>query len=312
MSKNALLLATYNGEKLIGELLDSLFAQTFEDFVIYVHDDGSTDATVSVVLDYSRQYPGRIELVEGPPLKSAKKNFMYLLSQVEADYYFLCDHDDVWLPQKMQRCYDLIREKAAQGVPATVFSDMYVVDEKLSIISESFIRYIGRSPYNTEYSQILIDNPAAGCTMCFNRALRDIAVRDYGIDWEKIPMHDAYLMELAALFGSIYAIDEPLNYYRQTGLNVCGAKTESVFVKIKRNLGDIFSGKTIRAKKEFVNEARFFAAELLKVEGLDPKKRRVLEELVNISKKPKLARMSFYKKNNFTRANHSFWMRLWV
>ncbi len=312
MSKNALLLATYNGEKLIGELLDSLFAQTFQDFVIYVHDDGSTDATLAVISEYSKRYVNRIKLVEGPPLRSAKKNFMYMMSQVEADYYFLCDHDDVWLPEKMQRCYDLICEKAVAGVPATVFCDMYVVDEKLAVISESFIRYIGRSPYNTAYSQILIDNPAAGCSMCFNRALRDIAVKDYGLDWDKIPMHDAYLMELCALFGSIYAIDEPLNYYRQTGLNVCGAKTESTFIKIKRNLGDIFSGKTIKVKKAFVNEARFFAAELLKVQGLDAEKRRVLEEFVNISEKSKPARMSFYKKNNFTRANHNFWMRLWV
>ena len=47
--KIAILLATYNGEQYICEQLDSLIAQTFDNYTIYVHDDGSTDNTVNIL-----------------------------------------------------------------------------------------------------------------------------------------------------------------------------------------------------------------------------------------------------------------------
>ena len=39
MNKYAVLLATYNGEKYIEELLDSIERQTRKDFACYIHDD---------------------------------------------------------------------------------------------------------------------------------------------------------------------------------------------------------------------------------------------------------------------------------
>ena len=47
MKKNdnqiAILMATYNGEKYLREQLDSIFNQSYQDFVLYVRDDGSSD-----------------------------------------------------------------------------------------------------------------------------------------------------------------------------------------------------------------------------------------------------------------------------
>ena len=43
----AILMATYNGEQFIREQLDSLFAQTYTDWTLFVRDDGSTDHTIA-------------------------------------------------------------------------------------------------------------------------------------------------------------------------------------------------------------------------------------------------------------------------
>ena len=45
----AILMATYNGEKYVEEMLRSLEKQTEDDFFCYIHDDGSTDQTMQKV-----------------------------------------------------------------------------------------------------------------------------------------------------------------------------------------------------------------------------------------------------------------------
>ena len=102
MKNIAILLATYNGGQYLREQLDSLFAQTNQDFRIVIHDDGSTDNTVEIINEYKEKYPERIEVLDGKPKGTPKANFMYLLSEVEADCYFFCDQDDVWLPTKVE------------------------------------------------------------------------------------------------------------------------------------------------------------------------------------------------------------------
>lgn len=310
MKNIVVLLATYNGKNYLRQQLDSLLNQTFDNFRIVVHDDGSTDGTIDILNEYRDNNPEKIELLHGQSCGSAKANFLWMLKKEEADVYFFCDQDDVWHETKIEKSLKALEDLSE---PACVFSDMWVVDENLNEISDSFIRYIGREPGNTAYTQILIDNPAAGCTMCFNRALRDLTVELLPkLDLENIPMHDALVLALASITGEVKAIDEPLVYYRQTGNNIMGAVTESDSDKRNRNVSDFKEGSLFAKKKAFVNEARLFAAELAKADFISKDKKNILIRFADIGHKSKFKRMIFYKKNNFTRAHHNFWFRLWV
>lgn len=310
MKDIAVLLATYNGQEYLKQQLDSLLEQTFSDFRIVVHDDGSTDKTVDIINEYRNKYPEKIEILYGEPCGMAKANFLWMLTKTWADIYFFCDQDDVWHKTKIEKSLAALGESTEA---ACVFTDMWVTDENLKVLSNSFIRYIGRNPNNTAYTQVLIDNPSAGCTMCFNRALRDLAVASLSqIDLTKIPMHDALVLAIADIMGKVTPVDEPLVYYRQTGHNTMGATTESDSDKRSRNISDIKSGSFFAKKKAFVNEARLFAAELAKIDFIPVDKKNILIRFAGIGKKAKLRRMSFYKKNNFTRATHNIWFRLWV
>ena len=316
MKDIAVLMATYNGGQYIRQQLDSLFSQTRQNFRLVVHDDGSTDDTIQVLNEYKGKYPDRIEILQGQPTGGAKTNFIYLLKEVEADYYLLCDQDDVWLQDKIEKSMDALLEmeqanNQKSDKPAIVFTDMYVVSHDLTKIDDSFIRYIGRDINNVCYTQILIDNPAAGTTMCFNRNLRNIAVSCDKINWDNVPMHDSWLLEIGALYGMVKGLNIPLVYYRQTGSNIMGAVTESVSSKVQRNARDVASD-FLEKKKAFINEARLFAAEILKLSDIPQDKERILKEFVSIGSKSKFVRQKFYKDNNFTRAHHNFWMRLWV
>ncbi len=49
MINTAILLSTYNGEKFLSQQLDSIFNQTYRQFILYIRDDGSTDNTLEIV-----------------------------------------------------------------------------------------------------------------------------------------------------------------------------------------------------------------------------------------------------------------------
>lgn len=326
MSKLAILLATYNGEKYITELLESLLSQTYEDFTVYIHDDGSTDGTREIIKEWSLKYPAKFVRLGGDPVGGAKQHFLWMLSQmIDADYYMFCDQDDVWHPNKVAHTMTAIkamREPDCAGMdecPRLVFSDMYVTDDKLNVTSSSFLKTIGREGQRRSFSQVVIDNPAAGCTICFNKALRDIVVKASDIDINNIPMHDAYLLVLADIYGETAFIDEPLVFYRQTGCNEMGAKHENGYQKICRNLKDIFSGRVKTEKRRFIDEARLFARELVRASeqiNISNKtvnsKIEVLDEFTRIGDFPKPQRIYFYLKNNFNRAHGTLWMLMWI
>lgn len=86
-----ILLATYNGEKYLPQQLDSLFAQTNQDWSLIVHDDGSRDDTISIIKAYKSKFPDRIKQIEdGIKSGGAKNNFAHLMVYSTANYVMLC------------------------------------------------------------------------------------------------------------------------------------------------------------------------------------------------------------------------------
>lgn len=301
--KAAILLATYNAEKYLEELLASLLNQSFDDFEVHYHDDGSTDETLKILAKYKANYPNKFIEIYGPPTGSARANFVYMLSQVDADYYFFCDDDDVWSKDKVEKSIEQLRTSKD---PTAVFCDLKIVDKDLNVISPTFFSYVDRSPFRTALSQVLIENMAPGCAMAINRPLRDLAIKL--TDLALIPMHDHFLMALAAATGKVEYIDEALISYRQTGENEVGAVQVNAISKIKRNLTDIFSGRVKAEKEAFHKQAYDLARALLSV--ID--KNEFLESFLATEASGKIAKIRFYKKYNINKNSGNLWYYLWL
>ena len=97
----AILLSTYNGMNYLEEQVSSLLAQTYTDWKLYIRDDASTDNTLALIHELAKRDERIIVMPSGRNL-GAKEGFMWMLRNVEADYYMFCDHDDVWLPRKVE------------------------------------------------------------------------------------------------------------------------------------------------------------------------------------------------------------------
>ena len=308
----AVLLATYNGETYIKELLDSLINQTFQDFVCYIHDDGSTDRTIEIVEEYSIQYPERFRILDYPPTGAAKANFMSLLKQISEPYAMFCDQDDVWNQEKIEISYKAIRkaEKRYPGQPILCFGDMKVVDSQLNTIDMSFFKYTGLDPNRTELRQLLVENVVAGCTTIMNQKLYSSAseLKEYS----HIQMHDLWIALVAAATGKIIYINRPLLLYRQHESNVKGAeKNKNIFFKALSVLKKVFSGEYIEKTRKWHSTFRYQAYELSKVHDVSKDICVFLREFCELDKKNKIERILFYKRHHIERKKHSLWMLLW-
>ena len=74
------IIATYNGERYIGEQLNSIINQSVSDFEILVGDDCSTDGTVEILKEYQSKYPDIIHPIFNNPNMGAMKNYYNVLN----------------------------------------------------------------------------------------------------------------------------------------------------------------------------------------------------------------------------------------
>lgn len=230
----SVLLATFNSEKYLAQLINSILSQTYEDFTLFVRDDCSSDGTMAIVNSYSDKR--LIILPNETPSGSAQNNFYALLSARIDDYIMFADADDVWLPDKIERtlaCMRTQEKKYGETCPILVHSDLKVVDKNLDMIAGSMFRYEKLSPRRTELGQLLVQNNVTGCTVMINHALHSFVPKKP----ESSVMHDWWLALVASAFGKVAVVDEPTILYRQHGSNQVGAYDASNLKAAAKKLG---------------------------------------------------------------------------
>ncbi len=113
----SIIIALYNAERYIGETLDNILAQTFQNFEVIVVDDCSTDNSVMIVTSYLEKFGGRLRLSRmkknsGRP--SLPRNKGLLLSRGE--YIFFMDNDDLITSTALEELYTLAKNYTAEVV----------------------------------------------------------------------------------------------------------------------------------------------------------------------------------------------------
>jgi glycosyltransferase involved in cell wall biosynthesis len=107
-----------NEEKFIKEAIESVLAQTYNNWELILVDDGSTDESTEIAFQYARDYPNKVYYLEheghrnhGQP---ASRNLG--IPHAKGEYIALLDADDVWLPEKLERQLAVIKTHPEAGM----------------------------------------------------------------------------------------------------------------------------------------------------------------------------------------------------
>jgi glycosyltransferase involved in cell wall biosynthesis len=94
-----------NGERFLGDAIQSVIAQTCRDWELLLVDDGSSDGSSAIARSYAGRDPHRVRYLEHPGHRnegmSASRDLG--LQHARGKYLALLDADDVWLPEKLER-----------------------------------------------------------------------------------------------------------------------------------------------------------------------------------------------------------------
>jgi len=107
-----------NEERFLPEAIESVFAQTYEDWELLLVDDGSTDASTQIALRYAERYPEKVRYLEHPGHRnrgmSASRNLG--VERAEGEYVAFLDADDVWLPRKLEQQVAILESHPEAGM----------------------------------------------------------------------------------------------------------------------------------------------------------------------------------------------------
>lgn len=194
-------LASYQGEKFIGDQLDSILPQLGAEDEVVISDDASTDRTFEVVAQ--RDDP-RVRVLAHRSRVGYVANFQRALEGCRGDDIYFADQDDVWMPDKVATISGALRRCAV------VASDAIVVNEELQKLHDSWFALRGATRF--EAWPVYLKPSIIGATMACRRTwLQSRLPFPAGVP------HDFWLSLNGILDDTLEVIPRPLILYRRHG-----------------------------------------------------------------------------------------------
>lgn len=218
-----ILLSTFNGERWLPALLDSIRAQTHGAWTLLVRDDGSTDRTNSLI-DAAASDDARVRRHDddlgnlGPAA-----SFMTLLGLVESGCFAFCDQDDEWLPDKLEQTLAAMPDDHV----AAVYTDATPISATGEELHPSALTERGLAPDRAlSFGHLLINNAAIGATMLGTAGLarRAVALADD----RPVLMHDWWVALVAAHQGSLVCHRRSTLRWRRHDATVTGGRPDGI------------------------------------------------------------------------------------
>lgn len=220
----SVIIPVYNTERYVGECLDSILRQTFQNFEVIVVDDCSTDNSVAVIESYTEKFGGRLKLLRmdknsGSPGVSRNK----AMSLASGEYIFFMDSDDILLAYALKGLYTLAKKYDADIVH---YTDHYVATDDGKVTKLRCNR-----SYNPTEKILVDENLFEGvkgiiedkfsCTPWKYFTRRDLIVKNE-LSFPNVPATEDYIFMHGLLFNAkkILFVPRPLIVYRKSESSV--------------------------------------------------------------------------------------------
>jgi glycosyltransferase involved in cell wall biosynthesis len=197
---------TYNRAHFLPRSLDSVLAQTHEDFEVLVVDDGSSDGTAALMADY-RDRDGRVRYLVQPQNAGVSAARNRGLHEARGEFIAFLDSDDEWFPEKLKRQVELFR---------TLPESVGMIYTGVEAVASNGRRVDLPKHRGQLYRHLLVKNVIHGGGS--NVMLRRAAVERAGSFDEHIPAIEDYdyWIRVAKEFEVDFVPEPLVRYYDQT------------------------------------------------------------------------------------------------
>jgi len=131
-AKISIVMPVLNGQKYIGESLQSILDQTYRNYELILINDGSTDGTEAIVRSFISKMD--IKYVHHPTAQGIARSVNDGISRTSGDYICFLDHDDAWFPEFLETQVRYLLEHPDVGM---VHADFQTIDPEGGIIEHS-------------------------------------------------------------------------------------------------------------------------------------------------------------------------------
>lgn len=199
MARISVLMGIYNCAPTLAEALDSLYAQTYQDFKIILCDDGSKDNTYEVAKEYADKHDN-IVLVKNEKNMGLNYTLNHCLKYADTEYIARMDGDDISLPTRFEKEIKFLDEHPEYAV---VSAPMIYFDENGDYRT-------GRGQGEIRKNDFIHGSPICHAP-CMARTAAFKAVGGYSVDNKLLRLEDYHLwFKIFAAGYKLYMLNEPL------------------------------------------------------------------------------------------------------
>ena len=124
----------YNCAPTLAEAIDSILAQTYENWELILCDDGSADHTYNIADSYRQRYPEKIVLLKNEQNMGLNHTLNHCLDHATGEYIARMDGDDISLPERFEKELNYLLTHPEYAI---VSSPMVYFDENGQIIDDT-------------------------------------------------------------------------------------------------------------------------------------------------------------------------------
>lgn len=307
MVKVSVIMPVYNAEKYLRTAIDSLLKQTLKEIEIICVDDGSTDSSYNILLEYMQKDPRIIILCEKNSFAGTARN--YGMTVATGEYLSFLDADDYFKPEMLEKAYACAGKETADVV---VFGGRYFkgsIDNSYhvsALLREDILPW-GDGFYKEELFDVLL-HFTIGCP--WNKLFRRKYIEEIGIKFQPFKrVNDVYFVETAiALSKRIGLVREDIIYYRTNNeQSLQGTKNENplqflqVFSDIKTCLDK--NGIYKKVEKSYINlfvaECIYTLEQISNEEGFLRVYNKLKDDVLGSIGIENIAEEDFYRKKDY-------------
>lgn len=228
-------MTTYNGASYVEKQLNSLLHQTRKIDETIIIDDCSKDNTAEIIKQFiDVNQLSNWHFFENKQNIGYIQNFYNAIEKTNGKVIFLCDQDDIWDKEKVEKMCQVLDENPQISVLNSAVKLIDRNDKTIELKAEKgfsnanmFRKNVPENAIiSVDFKHLSLRNISPGCSMCFCAETKNILLKNR----QNLIPHDWFINILGSLQNSTFFYNKELTNYRMHNQNAIGLKIEKPLI----------------------------------------------------------------------------------